>query len=419
MSKKCQRRSWSMNDGTREEVLRIEEIKAVKLFTLLFYFVFIGYDFVYYYLFPYLKHEPMGLPDKGLGYYMYGALFLLLPLVLFLIKKEQPFLIKYIYFYSFLLLDAINNILIYWGTDSPYMNGNLVEVLFLIFSPIFVNKRFFWIISVSMVLKYVAYGLLFNSVTVLLPIMLLLFLALFAWIVLTRFISYINGMILAYEDGKRKEKLAVVGQMAASIAHEIRNPLSALKGFTQLQFEKDKSEENFYPIMLNEIDRINLIVSDLLVLGKPSGASKTQVSIDEILKYVISIIEPQASRQNITIRTELGGPYPYIYCDENQLKQVFLNLIKNSVESMLDGGNIYINAQFIKNQFFISIQDEGEGIPQEQIDKLGEPFYTTKPNGTGLGLMVTKKIVEEHKGKIEISSDPKKGTKINIILPEC
>jgi len=406
-----------MNDGTREEVLRIEEVKAVKLFTLLFYFVYIGYDFAYYYLFPFYNQGEIGLPDKGLGYYLYGALFLLLPIVPYLIKKGQPFLIKYIYFYAFLLLDVINNLLIYWGTDSPYMNGNLVEVLFLIFSPIFVNKRFFWIITVSLVLKYIMYGALFHTATVLFPILLVLFLALFGWIVLTRFISYINGMIFAYEEGKQKEKLAVVGQMAASIAHEIKNPLSALKGFTQLQLEKDKSNENFYPIMLNEIDRINLIVSDLLILGKPSGATKTQVRIEEILKYVVSIIEPQASRQIITLRTEIAGPLPYVYCDENQLKQVFLNLIKNSVESMVDGGFIDIKARFTNKEFVISVQDEGEGIPQEQVEKLGEPFYTTKPNGTGLGLMVTKKIIEEHNGKLEISSTPKKGTKVTIILP--
>jgi signal transduction histidine kinase len=407
-----------MNEGTREDVLKIEEIKAIKLFILLFYFVYIGYDFAYYYLFPYFNQVAVGFPEKGLGFYMYGALILLLPIVPYLIKKGQPFLIKYLYFFAFLLLDFINNLLIYWGTDTPYMSGNFVEVLFLIFSPIFVNKRFFWITSISIILKYVAYGVLFHTLSVLSPIMLILFLALFGWIVLSRFISYINGMILAYEDAKQKEKLAVVGQMATSIAHEIKNPLSALKGFTQLQLEKDKSEENFYPIMLNEIDRINLIVSDLLILGKPTRTTKTSVSIDEIINYVISVIEPQATRQIIKIRTEIDANLPYIYCDENQLKQVFLNLLKNSVESMVDGGNIYIKAQLKNNHYIISIQDEGEGIPQEQIEKLGEPFYTTKPNGTGLGLMVTRKIIEEHKGKLEISSVPNKGTNIIISLPE-
>lgn len=407
-----------MNEQTREEVLRIEEIKAIKLFTVLFYFVYIVYDFIYYFLFPYIKHEEVGFPDKGLGYFMYVLLLLLLPIVHFLIIKGQPFIIKYVFFYGFLLLDFCNNILIYWDADTLYMNGNFVEVLFLIFAPIFVNKRFFWIITLTMILKYVVYGLLFNSATIIVPIIFTVFLAIFGWILLARFISYINGMVLAYDDVKQKEKLAAVGQMAASIAHEIKNPLSALKGFTQLQAEKDKDKDNFYPIMLNEIDRINLIVSDLLILGRPNGANKSHASIEKIVTYVVSIIEPQAFRQLITIRTEIGTPLPNIYCDENQLKQVFLNLIKNSVESLVNGGNIYIKVQFIDNHFNISIQDEGEGIPQEQIEKLGEPFYTTKPNGTGLGLMVTKKIVEEHKGKLEITSAPKKGTTINVILPK-
>lgn len=408
----------NMNEQTREEVLKIEEIKAIKLFTVLFYFVYIAYDFFYYYLFPYIKHQEVGFPEKGLGYFMYVMILLLLPVVYYLIKKERPFLIKYIYFFAFLLLDFCNSILIYWDSDALYETGNFVELLFLIFSPIFVNKRYFRIITVSMILKYIVYGVLFKSAATIIPIMLVLLLALFGWILLARFTSYINGMVLAYDDAKQKEKLAAVGQMAASIAHEIKNPLSALKGFTQLQAEKDKGKDNFYPIMLNEIDRINLIVSDLLILGKPNGATKSHTSIENIINYVVSIIEPQAFRQSITIRTEMGTPLPNLYSDENQLKQVFLNLLKNSVESMVDGGEIYIKAQFINKQFNITIQDEGEGIPKEQIDKLGEPFYTTKPNGTGLGLLVTKKIVEDHRGNLEITSTPKKGTTIHILLPK-
>jgi signal transduction histidine kinase len=414
---KCQRRSRSMTEGTREEVLRIEEIKAIKLFILLFYFIYIGYDFVYYYVIPYFYHENIGIPDKGLGYFMYGVLFLLLPVSLYILKRGNPFQIKYLYFYAFILLDFINNLLMYWGTNETYMNGNIVEVLFLIFAPIFVNKRFFWIIAVSMALKYIAFGLLFNSANVVVPIMLILFFSIFGWILLSRFISYINGMISAYEDAKQKEKLAVVGQMAASIAHEIKNPLSALKGFTQLQQEKDKSNETYYPIMLNEIDRINLIVSDLLILGRPNAATKKSVNLDEILKYVVAINEPQASRQSVQIHVEMEGSIPEIYGDENQLKQVFINLLKNSIESMPDGGKVSLRARYSNKQFIIRIHDEGEGIPQNIVEKLGEPFFTTKPNGTGLGLMVTKKIIEEHNGRFDIISSTNSGTIIEVSLP--
>ncbi|MCM3585503.1 ATP-binding protein [Mesobacillus maritimus] len=407
-----------MNVSTREEVLKIEEVKALKLFIFLFYFVFIGFDSFYYFIYPYFSSGQVGLPEKGLGILMYILLVMLLPIALVMIKKGNPFFIKYLFFITFILIEFINNILIYWDNDEVFSSGNLVEIVFVLFAPIFVNKRFYWVVCITIFVKYVAYGVLFNSMSVIIPVVLISFFAIFGYILLSRFISYINGMICAYEHSKQKEKLAAVGQIATSIAHEIKNPLSSLKGFTQLQFEKDKSEESFYPIMLNEIDRINLIVSDLLVLGKPNGSVKTSVSIAEMINYVVSIIEPQASRQLIKIQTEMKEPLPNIYCDENQFKQVLLNLLKNSVESMPDGGTISVNAQFEDNHFVISVEDEGEGIPEEQIVKLGEPFYTTKPNGTGLGLMVTKKIIEEHDGKLEIVSSPNKGTKIDIILPK-
>ncbi|SEM94402.1 Signal transduction histidine kinase [Mesobacillus persicus] len=407
-----------MNEGTRKEVLKNEEVKAMKLFIPLFYVVFIGYDLVYYYLIPYFYQENIGRPSNGLGLLMYFLLFLVLPVIIYLIKRGNPFQVKYWLFFTFLLVDLIDNLLSFWGSKTEYMSGNIVEVFFLIFVPVFISKRFFWTVAVSLILKYGLLGLIFKSVSVIAPIALIFFLSIFGYILLSRFISYVNGMVYAYEDAKQKEKLAVVGQMAASIAHEIKNPLSALKGFTQLQQERDKQNENYYPIMLNEIDRINLIVSDLLILGKPTGATKSYASIEEILSYVVSINEPQASRQSIAIRTEIEEGLPYLYCDENQMKQVFLNLIKNSIESMMDGGNIDIKAKLIENQFIISVQDEGEGIPHEQIEKLGEPFYTSKPNGTGLGLMVTKKILEEHNGKLDISSSPKKGTRVTVVIPE-
>lgn len=407
-----------MNEGTKKEVLKNEEVKAMKLFIPLFYVIYIGYDQVYYYVIPLLYEEPTGLPDHGLGFLMYIFLFLVFPVSVFLMKKRSPFLIKYLYFFAFLFLDLIDNLLKFWGTDTAYMNGNIIEVLFLIFAPTFVNKRFFWITVISLTIKYAVLGILFQTSNVVVPIAFILFLSIFGFLLLSRFISYLNGLVNAYEDAKQKEKLAVVGQMAAAIAHEIKNPLSALKGFTQLQQERDKINENYYPIMLNEIDRINLIVSDLLILGKPTGLTKSYVRIEEILSYVISINELQASRHSIIIRTEIEEQLPYLYCDENQMKQVFLNLIKNSIESMVDGGNIDIKAKLKDNQFIVSVQDEGTGIPKEVLDNLGKPFFTTKQNGTGLGLMVTRRIIEEHEGRLMIRSTGKEGTAIDVVLPE-
>lgn len=406
-----------MIDHTRAEALKIEEIKATKLYLYLFYSMYLGYDFIYYYVLPKFTERQIGVPEGGLGFYPYIFLVLLLPVAYYFTKKGKPFSIKYIYFFTFLIIDISINILRYWGTENLFRSGNIVEVLIVLFTPIFVNKRYFWIVSIVMFLKYVGYGLLFKSPNVLIPSVLMLCFSIVGYILLSRFISYINGMIKAYEESRQKENLAVIGQMAASIAHEIRNPLSALKGFTQLQQEKDPSEDNFYPIMLNEIDRINMIVSDLLIMGKPNGITRQEAKIGNILHYVVSIIKPQAVRQGIEIHIKTDVDLPAICCDENQLKQVFINLLKNAVEAMPDGGNIIIKALFVKDAFKISIEDEGVGIPSDKIAKLGEPFYTTKENGTGLGFMVTKKIIEEHGGKISVQSMRKKGTKVDVYLP--
>ncbi|MBM4764465.1 ATP-binding protein [Bacillus sp. B15-48] len=406
-----------MGEGSREESLKIEEIKAIKLFIFLFYIVFVGFDIIYYYIYPSFFYVERGLPSEGLGFYMHIIFILLVPVTIYLIKNGDPYLIKYIYLFSYLIIDLINNILIYSGTDKVYSSGNIVEIFLLLFAPIFVNKCYFWVVSISMTLKYVFFGLLFQSMNVVVPIVLIVFFSLFGYILLSRFISYVNGMVSIYEESKQKEKLAVFGQMAASIAHEIKNPLSALRGFTQLQQEKDGSKENYYPIMLNEIDRINLIVSDLLLIGKPNITTKKRTSIKGIIDYVVSIIEHQASRMSIEIQMDIEDNLPGFYCDENQIKQVFINLLKNSVESMQNGGRILVTTRFRDDKFFITVKDEGEGIPQDMIDRLGEPFFTTKRNGTGLGIMVTKKIIEEHGGKFVIKQTSKEGTIIEVVLP--
>ncbi|MBT2758388.1 GHKL domain-containing protein [Mesobacillus foraminis] len=406
-----------MIDHTRAEALKIEEIKATKLYLYLFYFMYFGYDFIYYYVLPLFIERKMGVPDEGLSYFPYLFHLLLLLVAYYFTKKGNPFSIKYIYFFSFLILDFINSILRYWGTSNEFKTGNIVEILIVLFAPLFVNKGYFWLVSIGMILKYIVYGLLFKSPSLILPVVLLLFFSIVGYILLTRFNSYINGMIKAYENSRQKENLAVIGQMAASIAHEIRNPLSALKGFTQLQQEKDMSKDNFYPIMLNEIDRINMIVSDLLIIGKPNGSTRNKAEIGNIIHYVVSIIKPQAVRQGVKIHIQKDPDLPPILCDENQLKQVFINLLKNAVEAMPDGGNIYIKVQAAKDSLVVSIKDEGVGIPGDKIEKLGEPFYTTKENGTGLGFMVTKKIIEEHGGKIAVQSVKNKGATVDVSLP--
>ncbi|MEH7246601.1 ATP-binding protein, partial [Neobacillus niacini] len=318
----------------------------------------------------------------------------------------------------FLFVDLIHNLIIYLGTNRPFGSGHIVEVLFILFSPIFVNKKYFWTVSIGMIMKYIIFLLVLLDSRVIFPMIILIIICVIAFIILNRFESYIISLTTVHLELLQKEKLAVIGQMAAGIGHEIRNPLSSLKGFTQLQHERYPNTNDFYPIMIEEIDRINSIVNDLMYLGKPKQVSFSKANIEEIIAYTLSITQQQAKQQGVTIETLIAGPLPPIECDSHQLKQVFINLIKNAKESMLDGGKIKINVKVLGgNKMNISIQDEGCGIDEESLNNLGEPFYTTKKDGTGLGLMVTNQIIKEHNGEISFDSSQQNGTKVSVILP--
>lgn len=216
---------------------------------------------------------------------------------------------------------------------------------------------------------------------------------------------------------QKSEKLALLGQMAAGIAHEIRNPLTSIRGFIQL-FKTNTQKEEYYDIVLSELDRINDIVGEFLVLAKPTAAVFAEKDVKELIKDVVTLINTQSILNNVQIFVELECDLPRISCEENQLKQVFLNLLKNAIEAMPSGGNIDVRVK-LKEEDKISIQiiDQGIGIPKDRISTLGEPFYTTKEKGTGLGLMTCYKIIESHNGQIIIDSTVNEGTTIEIILP--
>ncbi|MGD6878676.1 ATP-binding protein [Bacillus infantis] len=216
---------------------------------------------------------------------------------------------------------------------------------------------------------------------------------------------------------QKSEKLALVGQMAAGIAHEIRNPLTSIKGFIQLL--KAEGNREYADIAISELDRINLIVGEFLVLAKPAAAVYRVCDLKKLIQEVVVLIQPQCLIHNVQIITGLDLDESEIWCEENQLKQVFINMIKNSAEAMPDGGTITIKAADRKDgHVAVMIKDEGTGIPPERINTLGEPFYTTKEKGTGLGLMTSFKIIENHSGLVKVSSEVNKGTVFEIILPK-
>lgn len=216
----------------------------------------------------------------------------------------------------------------------------------------------------------------------------------------------------------RSEKLSVVGELSASVAHEIRNPLTSLKGFVQLLQMEDDKHQDYYQIMLDELNRINHIVGELLLLAKPQHLKYSKVTIQKILKDVIALLAVEATLYNVQIESNFPKEDIIIECEPNQLKQLFINLIKNSIEASNHDSKIYIRLVLLENErITITVKDHGSGMSKERLQKLGEPFYSSKEKGTGLGLTVSYKIVQSHKGTIDFDSEIGIGTTVNITLP--
>lgn len=215
---------------------------------------------------------------------------------------------------------------------------------------------------------------------------------------------------------KQLDQLGVAGRLAAGIAHEIRNPLTAVKGFVQLLAEESHSK--YSQIILSEINRIESIMNEFLVLAKPQKEMRAQKeNINNIVKDVSSFMTPEALLNNVYLHLDFQK-VPFVHCESNQIKQVLINIIKNAIEAMPSGGSIHIKTYRAEDGFAsIEIKDEGVGIPKDRLYRLGEPFYSNKEKGTGLGMMISYKIIEDHKGSIQLFSEEGKGTTVQIKLP--
>ncbi|MFK4998504.1 ATP-binding protein [Bacillus sp. N9] len=215
---------------------------------------------------------------------------------------------------------------------------------------------------------------------------------------------------------KQLDKLGAVGQLAAGIAHEIRNPLTSVKGFVQLLSEETNSK--YSQIITSEIERIEFIMNEFLVLAKPQQEMRLKSEkINNIVKDVISFMNPEALLHNVEIVKEFNEAPP-VFCESKQIKQVIINMIKNAIEAMPIGGTIHIKTATLPNGYAaIEIIDEGIGIAKERLKRLREPFYSNKEKGTGLGVMICYKIIEDHGGTIQFTSKEGLGTKVQIFLP--
>ena len=220
----------------------------------------------------------------------------------------------------------------------------------------------------------------------------------------------------------QSEKLKLAGEIAAGVAHEIRNPLTAVSGFVQMMnSDKDSSYHSYTEIIQSEIERINLIISEFLVLSKPQAHQLKAVSIVETVENVDNFFHPEFLNRGITFSLSVNSVQNMVLANENQLKQVFINIIKNSIEAIdmhdVEGKICLSINNDTPNTIHIAISDNGIGMSENLLERIFEPFYTTKETGTGLGMLITKKIIQDHGGTIEIESKLEYGTTINIKLP--
>lgn len=220
------------------------------------------------------------------------------------------------------------------------------------------------------------------------------------------------------------EKLSLIGKLGAGLAHEIRNPLTSVIGFIQLLKNdmRKKNTEKHFKIISDELERIKRLVNQLVMMAKPSIYERKESNIVELIKETIYLMNSQATQHNVTIHFKSSlEQYSKILIDESQIKQVIINIIKNAIEAIQNRGTIivslnkviYLNHSFIE----IEVKDDGEGLTEDQVNNLFTPFYSSKEKGLGLGLSISKQIIESHKGKIKVSSVKGQGTTFKIILP--
>jgi len=212
----------------------------------------------------------------------------------------------------------------------------------------------------------------------------------------------------------QNDRLLLANQLAVGIAHEIRNPLTTVKGM--LQMSSADSKPLHFGLILSELERMNLIVGELLLMGKPQAAVLRDESCQTILEEVLSVFEFQAAAANVEIRREFVRNLA-IRCDRNQIKQVFLNLLRNALEALPDGGVIEVKLDAAGPFQQIRFKDDGEGMTEAVLGRIGEPYHTTRPNGHGLGMMIVSKLVSSHRGRMAISSKPGQGTCVDLYLP--
>ncbi|RJP19429.1 MAG: sensor histidine kinase [Candidatus Omnitrophota bacterium] len=223
------------------------------------------------------------------------------------------------------------------------------------------------------------------------------------------------------EQLRRQDRLAALGRMAAGVAHEIRNPLGIIRGSAELlrkRFGELPNEDGLSDFIIEEVNRLSRVVNDFLMFARPPLPSLEEMSVSSLFETILAYVKSQPGTEQYRIVEEIEPDLPPIAVDANLFRQAFLNLWLNAQQAMPDGGTITIRAQKMNHkELAIEIADEGIGISPDHLDRIFDPFYTSKDNGTGLGLSLVHQIIDSHHGRVEVESIPKRGSRFRLIFP--
>lgn len=219
----------------------------------------------------------------------------------------------------------------------------------------------------------------------------------------------------------QSEKLKLAGEIAAGVAHEIRNPMTVISGFIQMMNQDTKGPYHSYTQLIqSELERINLIISEFLVLAKPHVTTSKEFMVEDILNEVVMLFRPELNLRAIELKEQINSSKTFVLGEPNQIKQVFINIVKNAIEALGENGQLNISTEVeVPNnrEITIKFKDNGPGMSPDIVEKIFEPFFTTKQSGTGLGMMISEKIIKDHGGSIRINSKAGIGTEVSISLP--
>ncbi|MGP4060809.1 ATP-binding protein [Halobacillus sp. H74] len=238
--------------------------------------------------------------------------------------------------------------------------------------------------------------------------------------------SYVLGIhedVTEYKEmlefKEKSQQLSTITQMSAGIAHEIKNPLTAIKGFLQIGAANPELRDNYQEIILDEVNRIEAIVQDFMMLSKPkSSLQLEQVDPEQLVSYVLRLLEPEANEKQILLLFDCETTQGTFETEPKRMNQILINLVKNAIDAVDSGGEVRVSIEMSSEELTLSVRDNGPGLTSQELTKIGEPFFTTKEKGTGLGVMVTKKIVADLNGIISYESQKGAGTTVTVRLPK-